>query len=273
MLGKMLDKIVGKPETLLDGIKMFQFVLFTCRPLTVIEFLHALGIRDNFNLLSDESFEKYIPRKQRITHCGGNFLEIREVNGITTSYKNSPDSQTNKSAGNQRVQIIHHTVREFFLRSDGYVASSKFRIGEKDAHNCIFITCIRYLMLCAANTTLAKTLPDIESWTSKHFKDYAQYLDRRPFANYALRYLKHHMDGCHQDVNALGMTSQFIDKLTYPAVYLLEGWVSSHLNKTLLNNEESAAENFRNKVLLAAVWNGFSTAAEMLLIIETNANA
>ena len=166
-------------------------------------------------------------------------------------------------------------MREFFLRSDGHVARTDFRIDKKDAHKCIAITCVRYLMICAACTTLAKRLPDIKSWTSEHFADYTQYLDERPLAVYALCYLKHYIDSYHLDTNASDITSPFVDKLTQnPAFYLLESWVSSYLNRNLLNDEQgSAAEDFRNKALNTAVRKRFLTAAEILLTVGAYVNA
>jgi ankyrin repeat domain-containing protein 50 len=107
------------------------------------------------------------------------------------------------------------------------VAGTNFRIDKKNAHKCIAITCVRYLVLCAACTTLAKRLPDIKSWTSKHISDYAQYLDEWPLAIYALCYLKHYMNDCPQDANVSTIISRFINELTQnPAGYLLESWVS-----------------------------------------------
>jgi len=90
---------------------------------------------------------------------------------------------------------MYQTVREFFLDPNGLVASSKFRIYEKDTHICISVTCLQYLILCAANTALVERPLDIKSWTREHFKGYAQYLDNIPLANYALGHLKHHIDG------------------------------------------------------------------------------
>lgn len=145
---------------------------------------------------------------------------------------------------------MHQTVREFFLRPNGCVASSKFKMNERDARISISITCIRYLTLCAANTTLANKLPDIKSWTSKHFELYAQYLNERPLTNYALCHLKHHIDGSCQAANILRFVSQFVEELTgNPAAYLLESWVRTHLNKTLPGHElGEAAEDFRNRL-------------------------
>ncbi|OCK97498.1 uncharacterized protein K441DRAFT_547211, partial [Cenococcum geophilum 1.58] len=164
-----------------DGIKMFRLVLWARRPLTVNELLHALGIPDDpdTRFIPDDSFQIPILLERRIISCGGNFLVIKSYHGTR----------------NGTVQVMHQTVREFFLDPNGLVASSEFRMCEKDAHVCISVTCLRYLMLCAANTTLAGRPPDIEFWTWEHFKGYAQYLDNMPLANYALGHLKHHIDG------------------------------------------------------------------------------
>jgi hypothetical protein len=86
---RMLSKIGMKPAEYRDAIKMFQVVLFACRPLLVSELLHAVGIQDNLDTPSDESFKERIPPEGRIIVCGGNFLEIRQHHGTTTSYKNS----------------------------------------------------------------------------------------------------------------------------------------------------------------------------------------
>ena len=169
---------------------------------------------------------------------------------------------------------MHQTVREFFLDSGGPVAESKFAMHEKDAHVCISITCIRYLMLCAANNISTEELPDIKCWASEHFKDYAQRLDEKPLANYALSHLKHHIDGCQGDANVQNIVSQFIGKLNdNPATYLLGSWVNSCLNKILLRSGEvTAATDFKNKVLHTAVRNRLPTAAEMLLTAGANVN-
>jgi ankyrin repeat domain-containing protein 50 len=168
---------------------------------------------------------------------------------------------------------MHQTVREFFLHPDGDVPPSEFGMCEKDSHICISIICIRYLMLCATNTN--RLLPDVKSWTSEHFEDYAQSLHQRPLANYALCHLKYHIDGSKEDENIRYITSQFIDKLAHnPAIYLLENWVGSELNKLLVDKEQgTAAKDFRNKVICAAARKGFSTVAEMLLAVGADVNA
>jgi ankyrin repeat domain-containing protein 50 len=87
---------------------MFQFVLFARRSLTVAELRHTHSIQDNHDIkftLSDEDFQRRIPvqpaisspshaieghrridsMEQRIIHCGGNFLEIKQNHGTVVS--------------------------------------------------------------------------------------------------------------------------------------------------------------------------------------------
>jgi predicted kinase len=88
----MLEKMEHNDVSRLHGSKMFQFILFAKRPLTVDEVLHALGILGTadsdlkFNP-SDALFEKRIPSSDRIILSGGgNFLEIKKHNGMTGIY-------------------------------------------------------------------------------------------------------------------------------------------------------------------------------------------
>ncbi|KAH8696888.1 hypothetical protein GQ44DRAFT_633885, partial [Phaeosphaeriaceae sp. PMI808] len=193
----MFEKMNWGKQYPTDAVKVFRFVLFGRRPLTVDELLHALGIPDNPDAQftpSDGFFERRIPPEQRIIKCGGNFLEIKGDRSTGTIYPFSSNLQTTKPAGNWTVQVMHQTVREFFL-GHGDVANSMPQMYAKDAHVCISMTCIRYLMLFPANTSLAEISGGIESWTSEHLEVYARYLNKRPLATYALCYLKHHIDG------------------------------------------------------------------------------
>jgi ankyrin repeat domain-containing protein 50 len=295
---RILDKLGSNERDLRDGIKLFRFVLFARRPLTVAELRHTLGIQDNPNTEftpSDEDFQRRIPPKpaivlrshtgdgrygidpmeQRIIHCGGNFLEVKQDHGIIASYEESSNSIANNPVGSSSVQVMHQTVREFFLRPNGYAADSKFKMSEKDAHISISITCIRYLMLCAANTTMTNKHLDIKYWTSKHFELCAQYLNEMPLTNYVLSHIKHHIADSCQDANILRLVSQFVEELTgSPAAYLLESWVREHLNKTVPGQElGEAAKGFRNELLLVAARMRFPRVAEVSLIAGAQVEA
>ena len=69
------------------GVKIFRFILFARRPLTMDELCHALIIPDNLSTTftpSDDSVqEDILPSEQRIIYCGGNFLEIKHNHGTT----------------------------------------------------------------------------------------------------------------------------------------------------------------------------------------------
>lgn len=170
------------------------------------------------------------------------------------------------------MQAMHQTVREFFLRDDGCVATSKFRMVESDAHVSMSITCIRYLMLCAAN--MAARPSDVKNWTWNQFESCVHYLNQRPLASYALMHLKDHLDRCRGDPHVSSFFSQFIDGLTRTsggAVYLLEGWASSNLKKVLLSSQtDDTAKGFRDRLLGTAVRNGFSEATELLVLAGAN---
>lgn len=270
MYERMFDKMKENKSCRLYGPKMLRLILFAKRPLTVDELLHAFGIPDDRDLdpkyaLSDDSFQKRIPTSERfINACGGDFIEIKRRHATEISF--GPVLQP---VGNGTVQVMHQTLREFFLKADGCVAKSDFRTRGKDAHICISLICIRYLMLCALKTSPANSLPDIKSWTSVQFKDYAQYLDKRPLAIYALCHLKHHINGCEQDGDIAHVTLRFINNLTNePAACLLEDWVSSYLKKVLpINKQGAIAKSFKDKTLHAAVQNGYTTATELLLTV------
>jgi hypothetical protein len=77
------DLCKGDEADILDGIKMFEFILFAYRPLKVPEFQHALAIPNNPNARFSsliESFEdnRIWGMKKRIIHCGRNLIETKD---------------------------------------------------------------------------------------------------------------------------------------------------------------------------------------------------
>jgi len=76
---RMLNKLENGPlRDIRDGIRLFEFVLFALRPLTVEELRDALAVPDDRN----SSYPKFQQNKisaigRRIEHCGGGFLEIK----------------------------------------------------------------------------------------------------------------------------------------------------------------------------------------------------
>ncbi|KAF8533282.1 hypothetical protein BDD12DRAFT_866039 [Trichophaea hybrida] len=208
-----------------DGVRMFQLVRFAFRPLSIAEIQQALAIPDDVDAEyspSDESFENELIDDivKRIIYCGGNFLDIR---------------------GNGIVQFTHQTALTFFSRLLEPTATSKFRMNEDDAHRRISITCTRYLMLCVAHSTPENEPPITKSWEPAHFEKYAEYLNRRPFIDYALCHFQQHKNDCilrlkkrkndcHRCVYDKQLVSQLSKQLTSNSASLLfESWIESYL--------------------------------------------
>ena len=108
---------------------------------------------------------------------------------------------------------MHQTVPEFF-RPGGPTAQTKFLMSSENGNRRMAITCIRYLLLCCANTSLADRLPDIQLWTRGHFEAYVNYLHQRPFIIYSLNYLEKHMQKCGEDMQISGLHAQLRGELS-----------------------------------------------------------
>ncbi|KAF8535369.1 hypothetical protein BDD12DRAFT_912820 [Trichophaea hybrida] len=191
----------------------------------IAEIQQALAIPDDVDAEyspSDKSFEDGLIKDivKRIIYCGGNFLDIR---------------------GNDTLQFTHQTALTFFSRLLEPTATSKFRMNEDDAHRRISIICIRYLMLCVARSTPENEPPSTEFWETAHFEKYAEYLNRRPFIDYALCHFQQHKNDCvlrlqqrkndcHQCVYDERLVSQLSKKMTSNSASLLfESWIESYL--------------------------------------------
>jgi len=139
-------------------------------------------------------------------------------------------------------------------------------MSDGDSHIRISITCFRYLMLCAANTSLEKELPSVDSWTSKHFEVYAEYLNKRPFINYALSHFTQHIESCRQRANVEQLVSLLCEQLSNnPASLLLESWVETHLHQKIATSDKVFAKDFRIELLHAATRMKYSHVVEAVL--------
>jgi ankyrin repeat protein len=262
----------GDDSDIAIGKRIFQLVLFACRPLTVPELQHALAITDcggtesttdTFITPSDEFFEDGLIAgiEKRIVHCGRNFLEVKGQ----------------KFKGEPIVQVMHQTVRDFFLRQNGSVANSKFRMSEYEAHRMISTICIQYLVFCAQHprVTIKTTskgdefeLPPLDSWMLENFVTYIQYLHERPLINYALEHLQTHICRCPEAMNSNISLISELKKLPAgnPARYVFGDWVSDHLNQVLFDSlQREAASKFRNNILWIAARTGYYQVADVLL--------
>ena len=234
-------------DDIADGFRMFQFALFTRCSLTISVLQHCLAILGCPNAgdipsIEDFNSHEIIGIKNRITHCGRNLLECKE--GILSAQSTSlPNINLIHRFVDGTVQIMHHTVSEFFLRPDGSVAKSQFRMNGPDAHTMIITTCIRYLIFCSAHTNPSFNGDSIPSsvriWTTKDFDAYVRYLHERPLIHYALSHLRDHLCQIPEFPNHL--FSQLTMELTIgnPASYLLEPLISQIPQLRMASNRHS----------------------------------
>ena len=182
---------------------------------------------------------------------------------------------TDESAEGSSVQIMHQTVREFF-RSGGPTAHSMFRMDSNEAHKGISATCIQYLLLCIANTSSIGHQAGRNSWKPESFEACASYLNRRPFFNYALGYIKQHLMECSRVVRNSELASELCTKLneSREAGYIFGNWISQDWDKRIVTDDELGdGKRFRAELLHAAARMKYSRVAEGLLIAGAEVDA
>ena len=195
----MFDRLEsGNQRDLRDGLKLFRFVLFARRPLTIIELRDALAVPDEDNQ-SYGNFQRITDIARRIEHCGGNFLEIK---GMCLKRKRCITNLTNSTA-NGIVQFMHQTSREFLIRTIPNGSNFRFQIKGDEPHRVMIITCVRYLSLCFTTPHMRDIFSEIECRGLEDFRAYAEYLNEWPLIEYTFRYIKDHHDLCgpNEDVS------------------------------------------------------------------------
>ncbi|KAF4341456.1 purine and uridine phosphorylase [Fusarium beomiforme] len=258
----MFTKMKMKKREARDTINLFSLVLYGHRLLTVDEMLHALSIVESTEkqfVPSNDYIEKHLPTERRIWFCGGNFLETTEQDG------------------NEVVQVMHQTVREFFLTPEGNVANSDLIISQKEAHFRIATTCLRYLMLCSPGPEEIIDFPDVNLWTTEHYLCFARYLEDRPFALYALCHLGDHMTACPRKEDLEELIWSFVSSLQHKsACYLFGSWANLNLNisgKDISGKDDGGqAEYFRDETLLVAARHGLLNAVSVLILAGATKN-
>ena len=112
------------------------------------------------------------------------------------------------------VQVMHQTVREFFLRPHNSVVKSHFQdnLSAQPAQSMIAITCIRYLDLHYGELVRRFGSTVVGSG----FEDsvgLVRYLNSRPFIKYSLEYLKQRKEDVNADPLVLTPFSDLIASL------------------------------------------------------------
>ena len=164
-------------------------------------------------------------------------------------------------------------MREFF-RPAGPTAYSVFRMSSSnDAHLGIAISCIRYLMLCATNTSMSDPLKTT-SWTPSRFEACVRYLHERPFIKYALSYLEEHLRKCRQAARISGLISQAREQLTSgPTSFILGAWIPQDWRPAVVTEKAQGSKEFRKRLLHTATRMKCSQVVDVLLIAGAEVEA
>ncbi|KAI5855181.1 hypothetical protein BZA05DRAFT_472091 [Tricharina praecox] len=199
---RMFDELQGgSEEDIIDGIKMFRFILFSRQSPTVAELQHALAVPDGpGDEFGEEDFQDcmIIDMEKRIVHCGRNFSESKDT------------------------------------------TSPVFRLPT--------------LIICAANTTPEEGSPGTKSWVLRNFEDYVRYLDSRPLLNYAMSFLRSHMQDLegYPTFQLSALVSALVEHLTpgNPATYLFGDW--AHNSFSDFGEDTASTGRFKRSMLLTA---------------------
>ena len=199
-------------KTTRDDTRILQFCPSSHRPVELLELCDALGIPEEIPPhsldLVPSSWEnnKPVNIRLRLTKCTGNFVEVEGIPSMHASilgkslgskgklFSDAPldlsDSQMDEQA---IIQVMHQTVREFFLRSHRSVISSHFQsVSARPARKMIAKACIRYLNLLYKE--LGNKFEDVLgasslNWNSEGIDGLVQYLNSRPLIKHSLKYL------------------------------------------------------------------------------------
>jgi hypothetical protein len=120
------------------------------------------------------------------------------------------------------VQVMHQTVREFFLRPHGAVVQSPFRVANiQEAQMMIQLTCVRYLSLHFDEIISEEV--DFNWCPIAGDCEFVKYLDNRPFVKYSLQCLTRQRDNINSEVVQIhsDLICRIHESLEFPALCLL----------------------------------------------------
>ena len=253
---------------------MLHSIVYSERPLTIGELRDAIAINSKMsrsipfvfsisNLYDHRLKTLEHISKRPMRYCG----ELVEVKSPNKDINNHGDI----------VQLFHETVREFL--KDPSEAAGPFHMTDKSGHAEIAIVCGRYI-----RTSLALDPRDNEdshspsltekssAWTYENHRMFAEHLSDRPLLAYALKYLPRHMGLLEDQKQAEAILSEcFIGVYLGHESRFLSSWLQTSFPKIrgFLTVDIDEAARFRVKSMVAAASQGFATAVQSLVAVQT----
>ncbi len=271
-----------KPDIVAEGIRMFHWVVYSERLLTVNEFRDALATSRlstlTLNLIStsslyDHRLEQLEHVPQRLMRNCGEFVEVKHPveRAIESSDVDHGDV----------VQLFHETVREFLKNPTGIAAP--FDMKEILGHAEIAVVCARYIRMALIldwrrneESHISSATERSSPWKYETHRIFAQHLSDRPLLPYALKFLPRHMSFLEDRDQAKTTCFEcFKDFDSYHGPLLLSSWFQTSFQpdpcKTSVDPDEAA--RFRVNSLVAAADQGLATAVKSLIELQTTLDA
>lgn len=209
--------------------KLFQWVLFAKRPLSVAELTYGLACtvphHSQVTLESGEDFVSVDRMEQRIIFLSGGLIEVSQVTPRVYTRK-SMDRY--KSLEESRVQFIHESVRDHFLSGAGWSSFQSSPTTSNVAgagHEMLKASCINYLLLeevLLESTKLGSFRREKESTAMILGQTY-------PFFNYATRFVFYHASWAEKSgLSQSSLGERFLD----PSDNFFEIWAAFMLQLT-----------------------------------------
>ena len=258
-----------------EGIRMLLWIVYSERPLTVVEFRDAAATSClstvNPFMGSNSNLHDYRLKglKERLMRNCGELVEVKHP--VQRAVESS-----NVDPGDV-VQLFHETVREFLKDPKGPAAP--FYMKTMLGHAEIAVVCARYIRMALILSWRRKeeshslrATETSSSWNYETHRRFAQHLSDRPLLPYALKFLPRHMNFLEDPGQARTTCIEcFNDFDSYHGLLFLSSWlqISFGLPSCKVTVDADEAAKFRVCSLVAAADQGLATAVKCLMELQT----
>lgn len=173
------------------------------------------------------------------------------------------------------VQLIHESVREFLL--DPRNVAAPLNMNDPVDREEQTIICTRYLRLSLSRSMLEQAgvkISDVSSWRDDDYRTFLRLLDDRPFLDYCLSYLSHHLFTAKSERTRAELHALIEEtKDVTPAIYLMNTNIMPVVfSTTNIESQRDSAQKFNTKVLFMAAGAGFVRAIQPLVTAGADIN-
>lgn len=172
------------------------------------------------------------------------------------------------------VQLIHESVREFLL--DPTKVAAPLNMNDPVEREEQTIICTRYLRLSLSRSMLEQAgvkISDVSSWRDDDYRTFLRLLDDRPFLDYCLSYLPHHLFTAKSERTRAELHALIEEtKDVTPAIYLMNTNIMPVVFSTDLESQRNSAQKFNTKALFMAAGAGFVRAIQPLVTAGADIN-